>query len=340
MMEAQTQALSTILIPQEFGPYRVIRKIGSGGTSVVFNVMRKKDKEYFAAKVTSRKDLMNQGIFLSFEQELRVHQSLNHPNIAKLDDIVYDKENIYAVMEFCHNGDLYEWSMQGIFENFVLLRKTIFQMLSAVAYLHSRDIAHMDLKPENILLDRDFNVKITDFGCCETNVPKASGDFFGTLYYSAPEVLTGCIDDMKKADVWSLGVIFYSMATGELPWTTGSQEHIRKQILSGNYPHPGDISPSLASLICQCLSLNPAERPSPAEILEYPIFIPETKCNTFPRLKKPNQIIRPGKQIRNSLSIAKVGTPKIVRPQNIVAKTSIASSFSNTTMFTPKSVLC
>jgi len=261
MITETTQTGVGLLFPLLIGNYRYVNTIGKGGTCVVARVENTKTKQYHAAKIVSRKDLMDQGIILMFEQELRVHQNLHHENIVQIEQVVFLEDYIFVVMELCANGDLFEWAQKGVFSNTMLARKTIYQLISALSYLHARNIAHMDLKPENILLDADFRVKLTDFGCCETPVQKVNIEYYGTLYYTAPEIFSGKLLDRKKADIWSLGVIVYTMVVGDLPWSDGTDEEIRAQIISGSYEVPSFVHRELSLIIKSCLQVDPLKRP-------------------------------------------------------------------------------
>lgn len=312
-MNVKTITGKSFRIPLEFGNYNVVRQIGRGGTSTVVLVRTKKGSENRAVKIISREELVRSGMLLPFEQELRVHQNLNHPNIVKLYEVVYDENNIYVVMEHCGNGELLNWISDSFSLGSLKLRKSMYQILQAINYLHGRDIAHMDIKPENILFDSAFNVKLADFGCCVTNVPRVSGDMFGTIMYTAPEVIKGNLKDLKKADIWSTGVVFFAMATGRLPWSGGNLDEIAKNIVTQNVVIPNELPPEIYAIINMCLQKNPDDRPSASELLNRAFFDSERNL-TGPTTNSRSVPVIPSKRIfRNSLVIPKVPLPSQLR---------------------------
>lgn len=258
-------------IPEYFGRYRKIRKIGSGAFSVVILVENVKTHEQFAAKAVTRQALISEGIFDRFEQELRLMQSFDHPNIVKVFDIVYLEEIIFLVMEYCAKGELFNYIVQrGVLADFQI-KKILRQIVSALNYLHDRNIAHRDIKPENILLDADTNVKLADFGLCHsTSKNQMLMTPCGSPFYAPPEIVANQPYDGKKGDMWSLGVVLFSMATGSLPWTEMNQTQLLQQIMHADFVVPVTVSPDIRALIQALMSANPSARPSSKDVLSLP----------------------------------------------------------------------
>ena len=272
MITEFSQSEKEIVFPKEFGNYIYEMTIGKGATSIVGKVTHKSTRKPFAVKIVSRDDLVEKGLFLSFEQELRVHQSLDHPNIVKIYDVIYSEKNIYVIMDLCQNGDLFDWIQKGILSGSENLKRILYQILSAVDYIHKRNIAHLDLKPENILIDDNLSPKITDFGCCETPIRKNTKEFYGTLFYTAPEILKSTVVDFCKCDIWSLGVIFYALATCDLPWDCTNDDTIRKCILAGHFSVPSYVDKKISIIIYGCLRKNPSQRLTAEELLKNELF--------------------------------------------------------------------
>lgn len=147
---------------EEIGRYTLIGDLNDEVTKVKI-AYDKLMHETVACKVFSRKDTN----FLSVEEEIRVQERMNHPNIAPVKDIVYSSENIYVVLKYYPQGDL-----MSLLQGHVLgLRESIrifIQIADAVSYIHSHGVAHLDIKPENIFIDENYNAILADFGCCET----------------------------------------------------------------------------------------------------------------------------------------------------------------------------
>ena len=158
-----------------------------------------------------------------------------------------------------HHGPLSPDKVQKIFT----------QLVGAVAHVHNMSCVHRDLKLENILLDKNENVKLCDFGFTREYEGKTSylQTFCGTVCYSAPEMLKGEKYAGEKVDVWSLGIILYSLLTGELPFDEDSDIATKHKILTSEPKYPDALPADAKALIMQLLSKRPLRRPTIAEIL-------------------------------------------------------------------------
>ena len=255
--------------PRKFGNYSVIKKISRGAFSVVCLMKNDKTGQEFAGKIISRKILEEKETITHLEQELRLQQSLQNENICQLYDIIYEKNYICVILEYCKNGELFEFIIQNQRLHVGVVKKLFAQLVSAVSYLHSKNIAHRDLKPENVFLDENFNAKLGDFGFChsvkeETLLSTACG----SVYYVAPEVIRGEQYDGKKSDIWSLGVLLFVMATGSLPWTEQNQARLYSQIENAEYKIPGFVPREAQEIIRSCMQISPSDRPTAADLLQ------------------------------------------------------------------------
>jgi serine/threonine protein kinase len=151
-------------------------------------------------------------------------------------------------------------------------RAVLTQVLSAVEYLHERGIAHLDIKPENILLGDGGQVKLADFGCCEAPPKFPRRNAVGTLFYAAPELYTSSRLDNRAADVWSLGILFFTLECGALPFLPGDDGAIQAQILSSNLLIAVQMPGYVADTVRACCQLDPDQRPTVKELLERDIF--------------------------------------------------------------------
>lgn len=317
-------------VPVMFGKYKIIKIIGTGAFSVVALVTNISSNQLFACKICSRKSLTENNLFDRFEREVRTMQTLNHPNIVRLYDVVYEDNLIYLIMEYCQHGELFQFiiDQQKVPE---YLAKNIFkQLLDAIAYIHSKSVAHRDIKPENILLDEDNNAKIADFGLCHPITNKLLETPCGSPFYAPPEVIANEQYDGKASDVWSLGVVLFTMVTGSLPWRQANQTQLYLQIQNADFVIPGFVTPNCRDVIQRCMSHNPSDRPQPMELMMHPWFeeqsefaqffgsrqrIPPPSNDPFNLAPQPRRnpiIIRP----KQSLS-AQAGNYKPVIPQQI-----------------------
>ena len=138
-----------------------------------------------------------------------------------------------------------------------------FQIVSAVQYCHQKKIIHRDLKAENLLLDSEMNIKIADFGFSNEFIPGNKLDTFcGSPPYAAPELFQGKKYDGPEVDVWSLGVILYTLVSGSLPFDGSTLRELRERVLRGKYRIPFYMSTDCENLLKKFLVLNPARRAS------------------------------------------------------------------------------
>lgn len=255
-------------IPIDFKKYSIIRKIGSGSSSVVFEVKKKLDPTHYSCKVLSRKSLDPVAIG-SIEQELRVQSQLQHPNILSIKDVVYTNDLIFIIMDLCNHGDLMTvMTRDSVMCGLMFVRKIIYQIISALDYLHSKNIAHRDIKPDNIMLDSNYDAKLADFGCCETQLNQSLSGV-GTLFYISPESLTGQCVDGKAADIWSLGIVIFALSVKFFPWTSQTEDGVIAEIIKGDITIPDTVPTDLTQLIQMCCRLRPQDRATTTDLLNF-----------------------------------------------------------------------
>uniref|UniRef100_A0A8B9L058 non-specific serine/threonine protein kinase n=1 Tax=Astyanax mexicanus TaxID=7994 RepID=A0A8B9L058_ASTMX len=142
------------------------------------------------------------------------------------------------------------------------------QIVSAVQYCHQKHIVHRDLKAENLLLDADMNIKIADFGFSnEFTVGNKLDTFCGSPPYAAPELFQGKKYDGPEVDVWSLGVILYTLVSGSLPFDGQNLKELRERVLRGKYRIPFYMSTDCENLLKRFLVLNPGKRGTLEQIM-------------------------------------------------------------------------
>jgi serine/threonine protein kinase len=265
----------TLRIPTRFSHYDYVRTLGEGSSSAVILVRDSVSKLLLACKVVSREYLTTAGIFARFEQEVRLLPLLVHPSIVRFERVVYHPELIFVLMEYCSHGDL----LTHIVESGVLAeyeaRDLFSQIVRAVHFIHSKGIVHRDLKPENVLLDEVQHAKLCDFGLCSVVGPRTLlTTRCGSPFYVPPEIVAKEPYDGRMADVWSLGVMLYTMVTGALPWSTKNQVALFKEISAGCPEIPTTISPLLGDMLVAMLQRNPCERMTVAQLLQCPWLAP------------------------------------------------------------------
>ena len=252
-----------------FDEYELKEKLGEGAYGSVYKVQQKYTNYLRAVKAIKKKHVDSS----EFYNEIEVLKALDHPNIIKLFDCYQDKSYYYMVEEYCSGGDLFDYIQR---EKFFTERKagTIFnQLLSAVNHLHKKKIVHRDLKPENIVLieakNKDVFIKLIDFGTSITIKGKKLTQELGTIYYIAPEVFMNNYNE--KADIWSCGIILYTMLCGHPPFCGNKENTIKSKILHSRLIFPSkefkSVSNEAIEYIKHLLSYNPEQRPSAEEAL-------------------------------------------------------------------------
>ena len=252
-----------------FDEYELKEKLGEGAYGSVYKVQQKATNYLRAVKAIKKKHVDS----TEFYNEIEVLKALDHPNIIKLFDCYQDKSYYYMVEEYCSGGDLFDYIQK---EKFFTERKagTIFnQLLSAVNHLHKKRIVHRDLKPENIVLieakNKDVFIKLIDFGTSITIKGKNLTQELGTIYYIAPEVFMNNYNE--KADIWSCGIILYTMLCGHPPFCGNKENTIKSKILHSKLVFPSKefktVSKEAIEYIKTLLSYNPEDRPTAEEAL-------------------------------------------------------------------------
>lgn len=260
-----------------FGKYEIGRLLGVGASAKVYHATNIETGKSVAVKVISKKKLINNGEFAAnIEREISILRRLHHPNIIDLFEVLASKTKIYFVVEFAEAGELFEEvaKKEKLTEDHA--RRYFRQLISAVKHCHSRGVFHRDLKLDNLLLDENDNLKVTDFGLSAVkNQIRPDGllhTVCGTPSYVAPEILAKKGYEGAKADVWSCGVVLFSVTAGYLPFNDYNVTVLYRKIYRGQFRFPKWMSCDLKNLLSRMLDTNPKTRISVDEILEDPWF--------------------------------------------------------------------
>uniref|UniRef100_A0A669AYN8 non-specific serine/threonine protein kinase n=1 Tax=Oreochromis niloticus TaxID=8128 RepID=A0A669AYN8_ORENI len=248
------------------GNYRLLKTIGKGNFAKV-----KLARHVLTGKeVGMCSDAVFDGLsrFSQLFREVRIMKMLNHPNIVKLFEVIETEKTLYLVMEYASGGEVFDYLVAHGRMKEKEARAKFRQIVSAVQYCHQKCIVHRDLKAENLLLDADMNIKIADFGFSnEFTLGNKLDTFCGSPPYAAPELFQGKKYDGPEVDVWSLGVILYTLVSGSLPFDGQNLKELRERVLRGKYRIPFYMSTDCENLLKKFLILNPSKRGSLEQIM-------------------------------------------------------------------------
>ncbi|XP_024116120.1 MAP/microtubule affinity-regulating kinase 3a isoform X8 [Oryzias melastigma] len=246
--------------PPHVGNYRLLKTIGKGNFAKVKLARHILTGREVAIKIIDKTQL-NPNSLQKLFREVRIMKILNHPNIVKLFEVIETDRTLYLVMEYASGGEVFDYLVAHGRMKEKEARAKFRQIVSAVQYCHQKHIVHRDLKAENLLLDADMNIKIADFGFSnEFTLGNKLDTFCGSPPYAAPELFQGKKYDGPEVDVWSLGVILYTLVSGSLPFDGQNLKELRERVLRGKYRIPFYMSTDCENLLKRFLVLNPAKR--------------------------------------------------------------------------------
>ncbi|XP_050530838.1 uncharacterized protein LOC126899738 isoform X2 [Daktulosphaira vitifoliae] len=247
---------------QHIGKYKLLKTIGKGNFAKVKLAKHVPTGKEVAIKIIDKTQLLP-GSLQKLFREVRIMKMLDHPNIVKLLQVIETEKTLYLVMEYASGGEVFDYLVLHGRMREKEARAKFRQIVSAVQYCHQKRIIHRDLKAENLLLDAEMNIKIADFGFSNEFTPGGKlYTFCGSPPYAAPELFQGKRYDGPEVDVWSLGVILYTLVSGSLPFDGSTLRELRERVLRGKYRIPFYMSTDCENLLKKFLVLNPLKRAS------------------------------------------------------------------------------
>jgi len=252
--------------------YELLKFLGEGGFAEVWLAKDSLTETEVAVKIFVPDGGLNDEIIGSFKKEFAITLNLNHSHLLKyLHFDIYNKSP-YLVMKYCSNGTLFKKIGNNLGEADVA--KIMFQIGSALEYLHEMGVAHQDIKPENILTDEHGTYLLSDFGISiktrntlnrftKQATEKSS---YGSPPYAPPEKYgKNPKQNLEAGDIFALGVMLYEICEGDLPWGGQGGIALIKGAEVPEIDNP-EFTNLFKQLINRCMSVNPADRPTAAEL--------------------------------------------------------------------------
>lgn len=247
--------------------YNMGRFLGKGGFAKCYEVQDTESKIFYAAKIVSKASITKPKAHAKLRSEIAIHTSLDHDKVVKFWEHFEDNEHVYIILELCTSQTLNDFtrrrSGKRLPEPEVMF--FLYDLMLALKYLHRHRVIHRDLKLGNLFLDSEVRIKVGDFGLAAQleHDGERKRTICGTPNYIAPEILEGKGHSFE-VDIWSLGVIMYTMLIGKPPFETPDVQTTYRRIRYNQYSFPDAVrtSDSSKSLISNILRTDPRCRPT------------------------------------------------------------------------------
>ncbi|KAG0315771.1 hypothetical protein BGZ99_007265 [Dissophora globulifera] len=267
--------ISRPLMPREWclDDFELARPLGKGQFGRVYLMRERRSGFVVAMKVLLKSELLKANMEHQLRREIDIQSNLKHKHILRLDTFFHDSTRVYLVLEYAPQGELYkrlkkvtkfpEWQAS----------KYIYELATALAYLHRKHVIHRDIKPENLLLGTQGELKISDFGWSVHAPSSRRKTMCGTLDYLAPEMVEGR-DHSSQVDLWSLGVLCYEFLVGNPPFEVldvdGGRQSTYVKIVKVDLHIPESVSSEAKDLIRKLLQRDPDHRLALERVLLHP----------------------------------------------------------------------
>jgi len=253
----------------KLGRYEVLKQLGKGAMGIVYLGQDPRINRTTAIKTFKLGEGFEaeeaQALKLKFFREAESAGTLSHPNIVTIYDAGEEHDLAYIAMEYLDGDDLQKYTKRG---HLLPMRKVIeyvADIAEGLEYAHQKGVVHRDIKPANVMLLKTGVVKITDFGIARITASSQTqtGIVKGTPHYMSPEQISGEKVD-GRSDIFSLGVMLFQLATGDLPFKGDSPAALMHQIMNIPHPDPRTINPKMlkpmATIIDKAMEKNREKR--------------------------------------------------------------------------------
>jgi len=247
---------------KKIGEYILFDEIGMGTFSKVVRGFHLITQQTVAVKILDKDKIEDEIDIERIIREIEILKNIHHPNIAQMYETYSTVHNFYIMLEYAPGGDLFDYITS---HNYLSEKESCYffrQIISVLEYLMEMGISHRDIKPENVLLNEDHTeIKLIDFGlsnyCLQNELLHSS---CGSPCYASPEMLSGESYSGNTTDLWSAGIILYSMLVGALPFDDQEINKLYEQIKIGKFYIPSTLSLEAIDLLKKILEVDPKKR--------------------------------------------------------------------------------
>jgi len=267
--ETSVLANSGTEIRSKVGRYEIIEELGKGAMGLVYKALDPKINRLLAIKTIRFSDEFDEDVIQEikdrFFREAEIAGQLSHPSIVTIYDAGEDGDLTYMVMEYLEGDDLEKFISKKRLLPFRRTLDVVASVADALEYARGAEVIHRDIKPANIMLLKSGGVKVTDFGIAKaiSSSRTKTGVILGTPNYMSPEQIMGQKID-HRSDIFSLGVLFFQLLTGETPFHGDNLSSLLYQITQVKHPPVRDYNPKIPrvceQIIDKALAKNPKER--------------------------------------------------------------------------------
>jgi len=251
------------------GRYEILEELGKGSMGLVYKALDPKINRVVAIKTIRFSDEFDDDVINEikerFFREAEIAGQLSHPSIVTIHDVGDDLDLTYMAMEYLEGDDLEKYTVK---DNLLTIRRVLdiaSQVADALSFAHQSEVIHRDIKPANIMILKNGRVKVTDFGIAKaiSSSRTRTGVILGTPNYMSPEQIMGQKID-PKSDIFSLGVLFFQLLTGELPFHGENLSSLLYQITQVKHPSVREKNPKIPKaceqIIDKAMAKNPNDR--------------------------------------------------------------------------------
>jgi serine/threonine protein kinase len=246
--------------------YKIIELIGRGGMAYVYKAQDLKLNRYVAVKILREEYTENEQFIKKFDRESQAAAGLSDPNIVSVYDVGVDGDVYFIIMEYVDGITLKQYLTQKGRLDYEEATNFIIDIAEALKCAHEHGIIHRDIKPQNIMLTSDLTPKVTDFGIARAITSATitmTNQTMGSVHYISPEQARGGYVD-ARSDLYSLGIMYYELLTGELPFDDDNSvsiaiKHIQEDITPPNEINP-DVPQSVSDVVVRLCQKKPEDR--------------------------------------------------------------------------------